>query len=153
MGVRVDGLDACKRFLEERAARYERAVVDDLNYLGMKAVRFIRNRDSASSWIDRTGNLRSSIGYIVVLDGVVIGASDFSAVTGPEGAGSEGAGEGRRYAEKLASKFRKGYALIVVAGMNYAAYVEKMDNKDVLASGELFLKNEVASLKRKYYNA
>ena len=38
---------------------------------------------------------------------------------------------------KLAKDFTKGYALIVVAGMNYAYYVETL-NKDVLDSAERY---------------
>ena len=45
--------------------------------------------------------------------------------------------EGKKLAEKLAKDFTKGYALIVVACMNYAYYVETL-NKDVLDSAERY---------------
>ena len=45
--------------------------------------------------------------------------------------------EGRKLAETLAKDFTKGYALIIVAGMNYAYYVETL-NKDVLDGAERY---------------
>ena len=45
--------------------------------------------------------------------------------------------------DELAKLYSQTYALVVVAGMNYADKVEAMDNKDVLASTELWAKGEV----------
>ena len=44
---------------------------------------------------------------------------------------------------QLASEYSNTYALVVVAGMNYADYVEALENKDVLASTELWAKRIV----------
>ena len=43
----------------------------------------------------------------------------------------------------LASKYSDTYALVVVAAMEYADYVEAIDSKDVLASTEIYAKSEV----------
>ena len=48
----------------------------------------------------------------------------------------------------LATKSAETYALVVVAGMDYAEAVEARDNKDVLASTELWAKQEI----QKYLN-
>ena len=45
--------------------------------------------------------------------------------------------------EELANQYANTYALVVVAAMNYAEYVEAMENKDVLASAELFARDKV----------
>lgn len=57
--------------------------------------------------------------------------------------------------EELASKYAETYALVVVAAMEYADFVEAMKNKDVLASTELWAKREInqyldKSLERAY---
>ena len=82
-------------------------------YVGEEFVNQARN---IRTYKDRTGNLRSSIGYVVALDGEVkIG--DF-----------EGTGEGKARAKELVkevlSDSSTGIVLIGVAGMQYASYVE-----------------------------
>ena len=51
-------------------------------------------------------------------------------------------GSGKHLVNNLATKFSGGYALIVVAGMNYAAYVESM-GKNVISSAELLAEQEL----------
>ena len=51
--------------------------------------------------------------------------------------------------EELSKKFANGYALVVVAGMNYAEFVEAMENKNVLASAELFARKELPGMMSK----
>lgn len=70
------------------------------------------------SFNDQTGNLRSSIGYIVVYDGKIV-KEDFN-----HGGGPIGKAEGKQFAEYQAALNPKGWALITVAGMEYAAFVE-----------------------------
>lgn len=43
----------------------------------------------------------------------------------------------------LAEKYSQVYALVVVAAMNYADFVEAKENKDVLASTELWARSVV----------
>lgn len=145
-------MDSLMPFLQKEADRIVKAFLDDLNYLGLKCVRFVRDRSADESWIDQTGNLRSSIGYIVAKDGKIVDKGGFEPVNGPMRSSSieQGSKIGENYAEELASRYPEGYALIVVAGMNYAAYVERIESKDVLAKGELFLKREMKNLVKKY---
>ena len=72
------------------------------------------------NYIDDTGNLRHSIGFLVLENGNVV-TEDFT---------SE---QGRNYALKLKEKYPIGYALIMVAGMEYAIYVS-VRGYDVLDS-------------------
>lgn len=94
--------------------------------LSREGERFVNNARSVNTYTDRTGNLRSSIGYVVLKDGKQI--SGFF----PGGKG-EGKAQGMRTAAEAAKAHRKGYVLIVVAGMNYAAYVENT-GRDVLTN-------------------
>lgn len=43
----------------------------------------------------------------------------------------------------LAKEYSQVYALVVVAAMNYAGFVEAKENKDVLASTELWARSVV----------
>lgn len=110
-----------------------------LTYLGEQCVIRVRDRSMDESWIDRTGNLRSSIGYAVYDYGKKYIESTFAVVK----QGGEGASEGRRAVNELASKYSNVYALVVVAGMNYADKVEAIESKDVLASTESWARTKV----------
>lgn len=116
-----------------------------LSFLGEQCVRRIKDRSAEESWIDQTGNLRSSIGYAIYDYGKKMMQSSFDTVLN----GSEGSAQGKKFVEELASQFANVYALVVVAGMSYAAYVEAIDSKDVLASTELWAKAKVGEYLRK----
>ena len=91
--------------------RVNRLTLRALSYLGEKCVIEARDRSPEESWIDRTGNLRSSIGYVIASEGKIIKYSDFTVVKN----GSEGPETGKTLAEEIARKYRSGYALVVVA--------------------------------------
>lgn len=128
--------------IKVEAERVEELTIRALSYLGEKCVVEAKDRTQEASWFDHSGNLRSSIGYVIVAHGRIVQYSDFNQVK----QGSEGVKEGKELAEELARKYSSGYALIVVAGMNYAELVEAMDNKVVLASAELFARQELPSM-------
>ena len=128
--------------LHSYAVRIEEVVIRNLRRLGEQCVIHARNRTGEESWYDQTGNLRSSIGYVVGKDGEVIASGGFAQVLN----GSEGSFEGKQYAMELANALSGKYFLIVVAGMKYASYVEEMDNKDVLASSSLFAEEELPKM-------
>ena len=89
----------------------------------------------------QTGALLSSTGYKVFVDGVAV-HSQFDAASGAEsGAAATGMKSGSDLADKI-SKETKGVALVVVAGMNYAAYVEAK-GYNVLSSAEHLAEREL----------
>lgn len=116
-------------YLEEQVRRTEKAIINTLLYVGETCINTAR---IGGSYKDQTGNLRSSVGYVVVKNGNVIHTSSFEV----EKKGGKGSTNGRQFAEQKAREFRKGIVLIVVAGMNYAAYVSAK-GRDVLDSAEL----------------
>jgi hypothetical protein len=95
--------------------------------------RFVKNARENANFKDRTGNLRSSIGYVVLINGESI-AEDFKS--------GVGGSKSRAIAKKAAAKFPAGVVLIVVAGMEYAAAVESK-GFDVLTSSALITKDEL----------
>lgn len=109
-------------------------LVKQLSYIGEECVRIARDN---GSYNDITGNLRSSIGYVVLVDGkpVVTGAS--KRYDGKDGNGESGPPAAEALLKSLQAKFPWGVVLIVCAGMKYAAYVEAVHHKDVLTSAEL----------------
>lgn len=114
-------------------------ITKSLVKLGEECIAKIRDRSKEESWIDRTGNLRSSIGYAVYDYGIKQIESAFQIVRN----GNEGSSEGKKMISQLGNEYSNAYALVVVAGMNYASYVEALENKDVLASTELWAKSIV----------
>ncbi|MGL4519313.1 MAG: hypothetical protein ACRCUJ_06475 [Phocaeicola sp.] len=93
--------------------------------------KFVEVARKSRSYGDQTGNLRSSIGYIIVNDGKIL-SDNFEQVK----SGNEGIKEARQLASEVASTHKNGMALICVAGMNYAAAVEAK-GKDVVTSGTI----------------
>lgn len=95
----------------------------------------------------QTGALLSSTGYEVFVDGVVI-LSQFDAASGAESNAAEmGIKSGQSIAETI-GKGTKGIALVVVAGMNYAAYVEAK-GYNVLSSAEHLAERELPRMLEK----
>lgn len=135
-------------YLMAGASRIQALTIRALARLGEETVRLARNRSKEESWIDQTGNLRSSIGYVITHNGTVVIYSDFKQVK----QGSEGTKTGKDFALEIARRFANEYVLVVVAGMNYAEYVEARDNKDVLSTPELFAKKRLPEMLEKLKN-
>lgn len=131
----------------QRIAAYFNAVMgivrkemtNGLSRLGEQCITKIRDRSKEESWTDRSGNLRTSIGYGVYDHGKTVVESAFKQVLN----GTQGKQEGKALLEELTKLYTDTYSLIVVAGMNYAEQVEKVKSKDVLASTELWAKNKL----------
>lgn len=140
MGIRMTTkLSEVHDMLMREAERVERLTIRALSKLGEQCVTKIRDRAGDKSWYDQTGNLRSSVGYVIAHNKNIIQYSTFNQVK----QGSEGVKTGKDLAKELAKRYSNNYVLIVVAGMNYAEFVEAMDNKDVLASTELWAREQV----------
>lgn len=137
------------------ALRIHRAVETVLMFLGEECVRIAREQ---GTYNDITGNLRNSIGYVLVRNGDIICKNFEERVASKVVSAANGSGvlQGQALAEELAKRFTKGYALIVVAGMHYAHYVESL-NKDVLDSAERYAQQRTPKmlqmLKQQIYKA
>ena len=126
-------------FLQRAAKKLQENVLKALSKLGDESVARIRNRSAKESWIDHTGNLRSSIGFAVYEQGSKYMESAFSQVLG----GTDGSSKGKKMINDLAKEYSRVYALVVVAGMEYAGEVEALDSKDVLASTRIWATSQV----------
>lgn len=126
------------------AVRIHRATEKVLQYIGEQCVKLAREK---GTYNDITGNLRNSIGYVLVKNGAIISKNFEAKVESKVVSSANGKGilDGEALAAELASRAGKGYALIVVAGMHYAHYVETL-NKDVLDSAERWADEQVPRL-------
>lgn len=131
MTTSASALDA---FLQRAARKIQENVLKALSKLGDESVVRIRNRSDEESWIDHTGNLRSSIGFAVYEQGSKYMESAFSQVL----SGTDGSVKGKKMINDLAKEYSRVYALVVVAGMEYAGEVEALESKDVLASTKIW---------------
>lgn len=118
-------------FIDEDLVQYRMMVIKYLLVVGEKCINDARLK---GSYTDRTGNLRSSIGYVIVDDGQIVQLSMNPKTLN----GEEGLKEGESYLQRLAREHSTGLVLIVVAGMNYAMYVADrgynvLDSADMLA--------------------
>ncbi len=145
MGIKANFTAAdVHQMTQEKLQKINDAILFRLKELGDRCVNQARD---FGDYTDQSTNLRSSVGYIILADGEVV-QSDFrksGIVRKPEkGDGSEGLEKARSFAMSLAGNYPKGCVLIVVAGMNYAAYVETRRN--VLSSAEHLAQTELPKL-------
>lgn len=133
-------MKAIEESIEREIENRKKVIIRTLIYVGKEAVNKAR---SSHRYIDQTGNLTSSIGFMVLNEGVVVNQSLFPVVK----SGSKGKKLGSDFIKSLISQNSQGIVLIVVAGMNYASYVEAM-GLDVLLSAELYAEQKVPELLR-----
>lgn len=106
-----DAIGAQVRLFQKRL---EEAALYLLKYLGEELTKYAKEKHN---YTDRTGNLTNSIGYAVAR------GSDIVYFGGAVQQG-EGADNALKVAMKMAESLSASLTLIIVAGMNYAAYVE-----------------------------
>lgn len=128
-------LDQIKSFVNTRLANFNSAILQTYQFAGEEFVRNARIKTAADGGFnDITGNLRSSIGYIILQNGKQIYQNFEEAPIGTDR--ETGKAQGLIYAIELASTYSKGIVLICVAGMDYAAAVESK-GKDVITGSSL----------------
>jgi len=107
---------------------------------------FVKEARETNTYRDQTGNLRSSIGYILTYDGNIIAGNFTNTASG------EGASEAEKLANQLAAEHPVGYSLIVVAGMDYAAAVESRGLDVISGTSQVIeerLKKQIARIMNK----
>ena len=127
-------------FTTQYDERVRRVVLNTLQYVGESCITEARNN---GKYIDRTGNLRSSIGYVVVNNGIIVTQGNSQKYL----EGTLGETNGVKFVRDLAARNNKGMVLIVAAGMNYAVYVEAR-GYNVLTSAELLADSLVPQMLR-----
>lgn len=136
MGIKLKTPEtAIQRAVENKAKAIKYAMFTALSMIGEECIGIARDQ---GNYKDQTGNLRSSIGFMVVQDGKVKLRKGFEQVK----EGAEGVKTGKKAVAEVAKQFPEHSVLIVVAGMKYGIYVERLYSKDVLTSAKLHAKTE-----------
>lgn len=104
---------------------YDRKSIKWLSSLGERVVRYAREH---GNYTDRTGNLRNSIGYVVIQNGNIVRENFGNGISQQMA---------RTYALEVGRE-RGGYKtyLVWVAGMEYAKYVEASGFDVIESSGD-----------------
>jgi len=110
------GLNQVRDYLQDQVDNAKAKTIEALQYAGEE---FVNKARANHTFENRTANLESSIGYIILDDGIPL-FQDF------EGDSDEGVKAGKKAANEIASQYPRGLVLIGVAGMSYAAAVESM---------------------------
>jgi hypothetical protein len=109
--------------MDEFADRVFRVTKNELMQVGLQFVRDSRLKSKPEGGFDdQTGNLRSSIGFILMYDGNIIHEDFELSDKGTEKI--QGLTAGRGMADDISKEYPKGWAIITVAGMEYASWVE-----------------------------
>lgn len=116
--------------------RFEEKAEDKLKKLLQAAGEtFVKYARESGKYYDHTGNLRSSVGYVIAIDGDTVYDNFQKSSKGTDK--MTGENESEKLANELIASHNKGMVLIAVAGMQYAVYVEAMEGKDVIAGASI----------------
>ena len=126
---RITPKQNAKKFLDRQLKIWIESILKNLVNIGETA---LDEAERAHKYSDVTGNLTSSIGYAVVVDGKVYKQGGFKIVKD----GRLGAREGKKLLRQLTAQYSEGITFIMVAGMPYAKYVEAM-SLDVLDTANI----------------
>lgn len=145
MGIKANfKMSDIERDLDAKTMIIVNAAVQALAFLGMKCVNYARTIPSDQGFTDRTGNLRSSIGFKVFVGGRAV-QEDYKQVLG----GTEGMARGKALADEVGARCKEHQIMLVVtAGMEYAIYVESK-NRDVITGSELLAEREWPQMKQR----
>lgn len=127
MALKLRNKRELNKYFAKQAEVIEQALIFNLEAL----VANLENHAKLSAgYKDQTSNLKSSIGGVILKDGKPIKYQGFT------GKG-EGIKEGKAFINSLITDYSNGYVLILVAGMEYATYVENFHGLNVLKKTEL----------------
>ena len=128
----------------------EPAEVRIYNLLLRAGEEFVKLAREKGQYQDHTGNLRSSIGYVIVKDGKIIHQDYQTSNRGTDRA--TGKMRAAQMAQELALIHNKGYVLIGTAAMKYAAAVEALENKDVVTFAATEMEEFVRRMSRRLFD-
>jgi flagellar basal body rod protein FlgG len=118
------------------------AAIAFLSYLGEKLISYARERHN---YTDQTGNLTNSIGYAVLHNKRIVKSGGMS--------GSVSKSSSMNIINRMSTSGSNQYSLIIVAGMNYAAYVEAKGYNVILPAELKARKDFPAAMNRFFQSA
>lgn len=129
MGIKLvhNGINGFQKSFE---AKLNKVIIAKLTMLGEDLVKYAKENHN---YTDQTGNLTNSIGYVVMCGGEIKAGSCLD--------DNIASNLALLAAIKIANEQPNNYSLIIVAGMNYAAYVEAK-GYNVILPAELKAKHD-----------
>ncbi len=115
-------LNQVRDYMQDQIDNAKAKTIEALKYAGEE---FVNKARATKTYVDDTGNLRASIGYVILDDGHIIDRNFKAANQGDED-GKDGVTAGLNFVDEVSSQYPKGLVLIGVAGMSYAAAVESL---------------------------
>ena len=128
MSITLKNKNKLRSYITQRAGRIEKALIFNLEALVAELENHAKDN---AGYQDQTSNLKGSIGGVVLKDGKPVTYKGFD--TG----GAKGNATGKDFINQLIGSAPRGYVIIVVAGMEYATYVENYHGLNVLKKTEL----------------
>ena len=135
MGIKFGNKKEIQKYINGYAKRIESVLIREMEIVVAKLENHAKDN---AGYNDITGNLKNSIGGIVLKDGIPIQYSGFG--------GGEGGSTGESFINSLISSYGSGFVIIIVAGMDYATYVENVHQLNVLKKSELLLPSEMEKM-------
>lgn len=107
---------------------------------------FVTYARKNGNYKDHTGNLRSSVGYAIVREGKVVSKNLELSRDGL--VRIKGLTKAKWLIDELARIYIKGWTLLGVAAMEYAAAVEAIEGKNVISAAVEYTENDTRSMSR-----
>lgn len=108
----------------------DRAIQSTMMYVAEKISAEVKAQPEDESWNNQTGNLRSSVRSATFKKGRLVLKELFVKLLDTA---TEAEAESDKAIAELAAICKEDYVAVIVAAMEYAGYVEALDNKQVLA--------------------
>jgi hypothetical protein len=135
MGIKFENKKEIQKYIRDYSKRIESVLIREMEIVVAKLENHAKDN---AGYNDITGNLKNSIGGVVLKDGIPVQYSGFG--------GGEGGSTGESFINSLISNYGSGFVIIIVAGMDYATYVENVHQLNVLKKSELLLPIEMEKM-------
>ncbi len=126
--------------LEQQFADIDNLFFQRLVELCDERITLQRAKVSPEGYNDQTGQLRSSVGYIIYRDGKIRHENFELAPYGTDKAPGLKAGRERALSQL---RITEGWGVVMVAGMEYASWLESNHNRTVLSSATFKLEDDM----------
>ena len=137
MGLKLKNTKGISKYLLTFSKRIETAIILEM---GVMVAELENHAKENAGYEDQTSNLKGSIGGVVLRNGRKVAEKGF------DSDGAEGNETGMQFINSLIGNHSTGLVMIIVAGMEYATYVENFHNLNVLKKSELKMRRELPKM-------
>ncbi|MEI5984438.1 MULTISPECIES: hypothetical protein [Sphingobacterium] len=131
INLKIKNENQILKVLKQKTEKVIEEAAEKLFQMGQSTIKDARDN---AKFMNHTNNLRSSLGVAVSLNGKIL-KSDFELVgDGKKGDGSDGYAKAEKLINERVEEYKDKLLLILVAGEDYAMYVENRANKSVLTT-------------------